>query len=426
LPKIQLIRRDSTIIELEATSIGISIQRNVLVHPIPLLATRAALDLNQPQVGIVIDGIITDDEEAKGASAAELTLDLSLAFGNAGATSWYLSALPNGFALGGGLGANWPNIKTQIHLATIKFQTKGQVVAGLGEANEIRLYNGSLANTVATKSVINVNVSSTTNTSTLSTAIVNALNAASIKVDTATVSLSSHVTVSTKAGQAAAVSYQNQNGSIGTYSNEMISIRNVQTGELGNTITNVMKQSGTSNTSWEKQFFVTNMTGGVDGIQMTRGDKLQDLINAVTNPSAGGALISPQVLTGSAIDLPDSIASFDSAQFLRIDQAKSVKKYIVGVRIPYESLVSSASGNRELRQFLIPAGPGTDHSAISNTESYDPVDIINNKAVRPNPFLRQGVAIPVVVQSFDPGYEAGDSVWTYQINLAPVEQLVGL
>ena len=52
---------------------------------------------------------------------------------------------------------------------------------------------------------------------------------------------------------------------------------------------------------------------------MTRGDKLQDLINAVTNPSAGGALISPQVLTGSAI-VADSIASFDSAQFLRIDK----------------------------------------------------------------------------------------------------------
>ena len=161
-------------------------------------------------------------------------------------------------------------------------------------------------------------------------------------------------------------------------------------------------------------------------MKMTRGDKLQDLINAITNPSAGGALISPQVLTGSIIDLPDSIASFDSAQFLQIDQAKAVKKYIIGVRIPYESIVSSTTGNRELRQFLIPAGPGTDHSAESNTEPFDPVETINNKPVRPNPFLRQGVAIPAVVQTFDPSYEAGDSVWNYQITLAPVEQLVGL
>jgi len=412
---IQLIKRDSTIIELEATNIGISIQRNVLVHQIPLLATRAALDLNQPSVAIVIDGIITDDEQATGSSSAEMSMDLSLSFGSAGATSWFNS-----------YGVNWTTIKPKLHGATIKFQTKGQIDADLGESVEIILNNGALSSVVATQSIVYVDYSSTTNTSTLSTAIVNALNAANIKVDTATVALTTEVAVSTKAGQAAAVSYQNQTGSTGTYSNEHITVSNVATGSGGNTSTVVQMTKDGNKTSWDSQFFVSNMSGGVTGVKMTKGDKLQDLINSITNPSAGGALISPQVLTGSLIDLPDSIASFDSSQFLRIDQAKSVKKYIIGVRIPYETLIASTSGNKELRQFLIPAGPGTDHSAESNTEQYDPVDIINNKPVRPNPFLRQGVAIPVVVQSFDPGYEAGASVWEYQLQLAPVEQLVGL
>ena len=415
MPMIQLIRRDSTIIELEATNIGFSIQRKVLVHTIPLLATRAALDLNIPEVSITIDGIITDDEEATGSAAAEMSLDLSLSFGNAGATSWYAS-----------VGSAWSGVKTEMDGATIKLRTKGQIDANLGEAIEIRLKNGSAGNVVSTVSIIHVDISSTTNTSGVATAIVNALNAANIKVNAATVGFTTQATVSTTTGQAAAVSYHNQNGSSGTYTNEMITIKNTNNGSSGNVSTTVRKTVTSSTTSWAKQFFVTNMVGGADGVKMTRGDKLQDLINAVTNPSAGGALISPQVLTGSAIDLPDSIASFDSAQFLRIDQAKSVKKYIVGLRIPYESIVTSATGSRVLRQFLIPAGPGTDHSAESNTEDFDPVDIINNKPVRPNPYLRQGVAIPVVVQAFDPGYEAGDSVWTYQITLSPVEQLVGL
>ena len=415
MPMIQLIRRDSTIIELEATNIGFSIQRKVLVHTIPLLATRAALDLNIPEVSITIDGIITDDEEATGSAAAEMSLDLSLSFGNAGATSWYAS-----------VGSAWSGVKTEMDGATIKLQTKGQIDANLGEAIEIRLKNGSAGNVVSTVSIIHVDISSTTNTSGVATAIVNALNAANIKVNAATVGFTTQATVSTTTGQAAAVSYHNQNGSSGTYTNEMITIKNTNNGSSGNVSTTVRKTVTSSTTSWAKQFFVTNMVGGADGVKMTRGDKLQDLINAVTNPSAGGALISPQVLTGSAIDLPDSIASFDSAQFLRIDQAKSVKKYIVGLRIPYESIVTSATGSRVLRQFLIPAGPGTDHSAESNTEDFDPVDIINNKPVRPNPYLRQGVAIAVVVQAFDPGYEAGDSVWTYQITLSPVEQLVGL
>lgn len=415
MPMIQLIRRDSTVIELEATDIQFSIQRNVLVHPIPLLATRAGLDLNQPSVGITINGVITDDEQATGDSSAEMTIDLSLAFGVAGAGSWYQS-----------LGLTWANVKTEMDGVSIKFSTKGQIDADLGETIELQLKNGSGTNVVATASVVYADISSTTNTSGVSTAIKTALDAASIKVDGSTVNFTTEATVSTKEGQAASVSYNNQNGSTGAYTDEMIVIQNVAAGQSGNTNSSVRKISNGSSINWTKQFFVSNFTGGVDGVKMTRGDKLQDLINSITNPSAGGALISPNVLTGSLIDLPNSIASFDSAQFLRIDQAKAVKKYIIGVRIPYESIVSSTSGNRELRQFLIPAGPGTDHSAESNTEAFDPVEIINNKPVRPNPFLRQGVAIPVVVQSFDPGYEAGDSVWTYQLTLSPVEQLVGL
>lgn len=416
MPLIQLIKRDSTIIELEATNIGFSIQRNVAVHPVPLLATRAGLDLNTPQVSIVIDGIITDDETAKGDVSAEMTLDLSLAFGNAGATSWYAST-----------GASsWSEAITELTDAIVEFSTKGQIDADSGESVQIHFKNGSNTNVVDTTSVVYVDISSTTNTGGVGTAIKTALDAASIKVSGSTVNFTTECTVTTSTGQAAGVSYNNQNGSTGTYTTEKVSISNDATGLSGNIRTSVKKSSESSSIAWTKQFFVTNMLGGKDGIKMTRGDKLQDLINSITNPSVGGALISPNVLTGSLIDLPNSIASFDSAQFLQIDQAKAVKKYIVGVRIPYESIVSSSSGNRELRQFLIPAGPGTDHSAESNTEVFDPVDTINNKPVRPNPFLRQGVAIPVVVQTFDPGYEAGDSVWTYQISLAPVEQLVGL
>ena len=87
----------------------------------------------------------------------------------------------------------------------------------------------------------------------------------------------------------------------------------------------------------------------------------------VMNASAGGALVSPRVLSGSLIDLPDSISSFDASSFLNLDTASSVKKYIIGVRIPYESLVTATNGSTVLRQYLIPAGPGTDYSAEKNT-----------------------------------------------------------
>ena len=413
---IQLIRRDGGVVELEATNISLSVQRNIIgPHPIPLLATRAALDLNTPSLAITVEGVISDDEKPTPGVGANMSIDLSLAFGAAGATSWC-----------GSLNLLWSAMIDEMEDVVISFRTKGQVDAGLGEKNQLFLKNGSASNVVDTTSIIYTDISSTTNTSTLSTAIQNALNGSSIKVDGITTAFTNVCTVSSKAGQAASISFETQNGSSGAYANELIEIGNDVVGESGNILVVVEKSASASSQSWTNQFFVSNMRGGVDPVKLTRGDKLQDLLNMIVNPSVGGGLISPQVLAGSMIDLPNSIASVDSSQFLNIGNAKAVRKYIVGIRIPYESLASSVSGNRELRQFLIPSGPGTDISSNSNTEIYDPFETINNKTVRPSPFTNQGVAIPAVVSTFDPGYEAGDSVWNYSLTMLPVEQLIGL
>ena len=416
MPKIQLIRRDGGVVELEATNIGLSVQRNLTgPYPIPLLATRAALDLNQPSVSITVEGIIADDETAIPGVSSKMSIDLSLSFGSAGATSFC-----------GAISSIWSNIIAEVDGATITFRTKGQIDAGLGEKTQLYLKDGSATNVVDTTSIIYADISSTTNTNTLSTAIQSALNGASIKVDGSTVNFTTECTVSAKTGQAAAISYFAQNASEGTYTNELIEISNDATGSSGDSAVIVEKSTTSSSIAWTKQFFVSDMQGGVNDVKQTRGDKLQDLLNMITNPSVGGGLISPQTLTGSMIELPSSIASVDSAQFLNIGESKAVKKYIVGIRIPYESLASSTSGGRELRQFLIPAGPGTDASAESNTEAFDPYETVNNKKSRPNPFNNQGIAIPAIVSTFDPGYEAGDSVWTYTLTMLPVEQLIGL
>ena len=103
-----------------------------------------------------------------------------------------------------------------------------------------------------------------------------------------------------------------------------------------------------------------------------------------------------------------------------------MKKYVVGLRVPYESLASSATGNRALRQFLIPSGIGTDYSSESNDTEFDPTTIVNNVTVRPNPYLEQGVAIPVVLTMFNPSYNAGEGYWSYKLTFAAVEQLVGI
>ena len=89
-------------------------------------------------------------------------------------------------------------------------------------------------------------------------------------------------------------------------------------------------------------------------------------------------------------------------------------------------MVTAGVSGAVLRQFIIPSGPGTDYPSEENTEAFDPTNIEGGEITRPNPFFRQKVAIPGVIQTFQPAYAAGDSVWTYTLGFAAVEQLIGV
>ena len=91
----------------------------------------------------------------------------------------------------------------------------------------------------------------------------------------------------------------------------------------------------------------------MEGSRKSKGDKLQDLIDMTVNVSAGGGFFSPQSFTGDLIELPDALSSFDLSKLLRIDGAESVRKYIVGMRIPYESMITATGADEVIRQFII-------------------------------------------------------------------------
>ena len=407
MPKIQLIRRDSQIIELEAETISFVMDRLVAISPIPILAQRIGVDMNQSNIGIEISGVLTDDDSATGGVGSAFTIDTSMNGSKTVATTWY--------ELGGITTAILDGVR-------IKFSSIGQIDAGLGEDITILLNNGSLSATVDTNSIIPVNIASITTSDGLTDAIKTAIEAASVKVNTATTSFTSIFTVTQSAGQMSAVSSSLQSASP-NHDGEKLKIANKTNGSGGNSVVSVTK--GTTGQEWNGQFYVSNMNGGKAAKRMTKGDKVQDLFD-LSNMSAGGALVNPSTFVGDTIDIPSSVSSFDASRFLRIDEADAVKKYIVGVRIPYESLASSSTASSVLRQFVIPAGIGASLNSETNTKEFDPTSSMNNEVVRPNPFVEQGVAIPCSLISFKPSYEAGDSVWTFDISLTVVEQLVGL
>ena len=409
MPMIQLLRRDSSVIELEAESISFGFDRIAITYPVAIFATRMGMDLNQTNMEIVIEGIFSDDDTVTPGVGAASHLDLSRGGGISPASTWF-----NQYS-------SWSVAKADLDGVEITFSSASQINANLGEDITIRLKNGTAASaTVATNSVFEINISGAASSDAVADLILSAINGASAKVNTVTTDLNDIFTVTQSSGQQTNLSASQQSS---TFDGEMITLTNKTVGTSGNSTVNISKDN--AGQEWAKQFIVTNMSGGKESVIMTKEDKVQDVLN-LANMSAGGALISPQILTGSVIDLPNSVASFDASRFLSIEDSPVVAKYIVGIRVPYESLASSTTGTRVLRQFLIPAGPGTNYSAEGNTYDYDPTVTVDNKTIRPNPFLEQGVAIPAIIKGFTPSYNAGEGHWTYTLTMSPIEQLVGL
>lgn len=416
MPKIQLIRKDGQIIELDATDIGMSVTRGVSVWPIPIIATRAALDLNANMLAITINGVITDDSSSTGANGASCVLDLSRP--TAACLSWF-EQLRNEYTM--------VVLKDILHGKEIVFSTAGQMSAGLGEKTVLRFDKGSNFSSVpGTESIVRVDLSGTVNhTGHVATAIKTALDGGTTKLGGVNTAISSLLTTTLSLGQQSALSATKQG--IGSAVNEKITITNITKGKAGNlplVKRGVMPFS--TSADWSHSFFTSAFTGGVDGSRKSKGDKVQDLLNMTMNANVGGFMVSPQALTGDLVEMPDSLSSFDTSKLLGISESSSIRKYIVGLRIPYESMVTAGVSGAVLRQFIVPSGPGTDYPSEENTEDFDPTNTEGGEITRPNPFLRQKVAIPGVVQTFQPAYQAGDSVWTYSLGFAAVEQLIGI
>lgn len=415
MPKIQLIRKDGQVIELDATEIGMSVTRGVSVWPIPIIATRAALDLNANMLAITVTGVVTDDISTTGGNSAACVLDLSRP--TAVCLSWH-EQLTNQYGS--------YVLKNVLHGKEIVFSTTGQISAGVGEKIILRFDSGSnFSSTVATESIVRVDLSGTVgHTGHVATAIKAALDGATVKVGGSNTAVSSLLTTTLSLGEQSALSASKQGI---TAVNEKVSILNTAVGKDGNLP--LVKRGATpfsTTADWSHAFFMSAFTGGVDGSRKSKGDKVQDLLNMTINANAGGFMVSPQALTGDLVELPDSLSSFDSSKLLGISESSSVRKYIVGLRIPYESMVTAGASGAVLRQFIVPSGPGVDYPSEENTEVFDPTNTEGGETTRPNPFFRQKIAIPGVVQTFQPAYQAGDSVWTYTLGFAAVEQLIGI
>jgi len=276
MPRIQLLRRDSSVIELDASDITIGMNRLALTYPIPIVATRMGLDLNQTDVEIVLSGIIVDDEEATGGVGAAFSMDLSRAGGTTLAPTWFSQY------------ASITTLKADLDGVRITFSSLGQITAGLGEDITLELKNGSASSSGTTNRIIGVNISSGGTTEVIANLIVGGLNGATsgIKVDTVDKAFTDLFTITQREGVMDGLSEDLQTGE-DTFDGEFITVRNKAIGVQGDSAVTVSKNE--VGQAWDNQFIVSNLRGGKASQKESMGDKVQNILN-MANMSAGGAL----------------------------------------------------------------------------------------------------------------------------------------
>jgi len=361
---IRLVQENGNTIELDATTMVLSTSRKVGGSSLPGIGSRRiGMDLNVNKAMINIQGIIADDREGTLATAHSASINF-------------------GKKIGGQQFTTASNLEALLNYK-LRLQTLSTAVAS--QEKTISFTNTASAGATAYSS--NGGAGSTP------TVLVNTSDATSVQLATAVVNyinnqLSSYFT-------ATLVEDTNY---------EFISM---------NCAVNIVMAAKGSVTAMRRttpNFKMTSMVndnpffdfpdkstfgGGTDSVKKSAGDKAMDLYGVINNSTKRSHNLTARGL-------------FD------LDE---IRDYIIGIQIPYNSSIKATGGEQYVaRNFFMPTGfyygkektsEGNDHPA---SVTFDPTE--------------ETTGIQGSVQKFDITYDAGESVYNFNMIFAPIDNLL--
>lgn len=395
---IRLIRQDGKVIELDATTYSISVSRSIPVIPIPVLAERMAIDINAVQSDISIDCVLRDDDCAATKfqqDAAFCSIDFGLSADTSGGGNDF-------FMTGDGGAISIANLDDKTFEIATAYTNKSRVRAPI----TIKFDKDTASHTYATgQPLLTVGIQSVSTGADLASRVV----AAFTQNGSFNIQLTS--TGSTSDTMLNALTISAGAGSIASTGNSKVTITSVELGPDGNNATpNFWSDNGVLSKPKFELF-----GGGTLHNCKSAGDKLQDLIGVVGNANLAG--VSGGILdVGLDIDKGNGL----STDFSIADRSGD---YIVGIQIPYNSLVQKTTSDTSndgyvTRNLLIMTGARTieeqDSSGNKNPHGVD--FIVDDKFT--------GIRGTVVGMNF--GYDAGNNIYEGSITFQPVDLIVGL
>ena len=422
---IRLVQRNGKLISLDATQIQFKFARGTTAIPMPILGERYAADLNIVTTSIDVDVILRDDD----CSASDVAEQPAKAFidfakpnvrdnNTIGAGSYFYGDGGTG-TIGQSGGKDITNKEFQLKSTFLKQSGADPIIIKFIDTGTLGAATYSSGTVSISLNHANLKHASTPSPSSgaftsiaheVATYLTNALN------NSANIGITTTSTGDTGLSHAftATLSAGTYNATLGM---TRVDIQQDEVGTNGNSGTPVfwdMTSSGSVNTLAVVPPAFQTFRGGENNTCKSAGDKVQDLIANVSNSNVMGAV--GQALQMDTNDERKGV----STDFNKLDPtAGATDDYIVGIQIPYNSLIQSAdTTSMTARNFLIVTGlsPANNQGSVANklpaSTTFDSENVYTG--------------IRGTVTTFSAAYMAGDTFYSGKLSFAPIDMIVGL
>jgi len=415
---IRLVKENKEVIELEATNMVLTTSRKVGGSAIPWSGSRrVGMDLNVNKAMINVQGVITDDATGTGGSKAKATINFGHV-ANAPSQQWDTSA-------------NMANLLSSTITPYIRIRDLNNtdrkifLVAGTNLPGGVKAYYNASLN----PSKIQIDHASSSFANDMATAVAAYINGEfGSYFSAATVSGSTRYDDSTSACAVEITFKTNSNEPNGD-------------GKKMPWFIFEGKQS-----PWFNNPEITKFSGGATPTKKSAGDKVQDIYGIINNSTtkagravttgvgtgllaagalaavvATGGMAAPAVGTAYAAGAAGVVGVGVGGTLSAAAQKEARMDYICGIQIPYNSMVKSSDGEQYVaRNFFMPTGRGFTRSGKGKgSERND-----QPASVTFSHDAGEKTGIQGAVQKMDITYDAGETVYNFNLIFAPIDNLL--
>ena len=378
---IRLVHENGSLTELMATSINLNVDRKISGHSFPFSGGRLwGLEFNVPNTMIEIEGIFTDDRNEIGATGASATLDFS---------TTQRATISRGYLVE-------------------SFITTNNMVSLVTGATKIELKDGSGVSREIPFVVTGTGGASTSDVaydSGTSKVVINSAGLVGLGAEAASEKLAQEVQKYIDGKLSTHFTTSLEDSEINPTHESVVKITQKVKGKIGNNI--FPHWTGSVDEPYEfLPCAFTTFSGGSDGVKKSAGDKVQDMYGILNNSSR------------HMVDPATSGRSRENAFLI----GGSVGDYIVGIQIPYNSMIQAEAGGDKYvpRNFFRRTG--------ATTKITEKGSAANNVPVNSDFTTRGGAGTMTgmqgAVHKMDINYEAGEAVYGFVLLFAPIDAIL--